>query len=165
MNSSSLAAGSRPCVPSWEYGMPRASPISAGVVAELKWLEGRFLRSCGRSTSPMIAAAGLGRCGRLSRPIMTAPHRAGCRLTRFSSAGTPWVGDSPCQVKAWQWMPRSSSSGRHHGAGDLPAAQEGARLASQGHPEICTAQVQGGTPQCPGGNAGTHNLQKKVQDG
>ena len=108
---SSLAAGSRPCVPSWQYGMPRASPVSAGPTAQLRWLEGSCLRSCARSTSPTSAATGLRRCGRLSRPITTPPHRVVCRLTRFSLAGTPWVGDSPCQVKAWQWMPRSSSRG------------------------------------------------------
>ena len=33
-------------VPSWEYGIPRASPISAGPMAKLKWLDSRCLRSC-----------------------------------------------------------------------------------------------------------------------
>ena len=34
---------------------------------------------------------------------MRPPHRVGCRLTRFISAGTPLVWDSPCQVKGWQF--------------------------------------------------------------
>ena len=58
-------AGSRPCVPSWEYLMPRASPISAGPMAGLKWLEGSCSRSCARFTSPIHVGTGLRRCGLL----------------------------------------------------------------------------------------------------
>ena len=61
----SVAAGSRPCVPSWQYGMPRVSPISAGAMAELNWLEGSCLRGYARSASPTSDATGLRRCGQL----------------------------------------------------------------------------------------------------
>ena len=60
-----LVAGSRQCVPSWEYVMPRASPISAGLTAALKWLDGSCSRSCARSTSPIHVGTGLRRCGLL----------------------------------------------------------------------------------------------------
>ena len=40
------------------------------------------------------------------------PLRVDCPLTRFCSAGTPWVGDFPCRVKAWPWTPRNSLRGR-----------------------------------------------------
>ena len=57
-------------------------------------------------------ASGLRRCGRLSKTIMTPAHRAACRLTRFFSAGIPWVGDSPCRVMACRRTPRSSLRGK-----------------------------------------------------
>ena len=60
-----LVAGSRPCVPSWEYVTPRALPISAGLTAVLKWLDGSCSRSCARSTSPIHGGTGLRRCGLL----------------------------------------------------------------------------------------------------
>ena len=60
-----LVAGSRLCVPSCEYVMPRASPISAGPMAGLKWLEGSCSRSYARFTSPIHVRTGLRRCGPL----------------------------------------------------------------------------------------------------
>ena len=93
-------------------GMPRVAPISAGPMAEPKWLEGSCSTSCARSSSPKSAATGLRRCGQLLRPIMTLPQRVACHPTRFFSARTTWVGDFPCQVMAWQWMPRSSWCGK-----------------------------------------------------
>ena len=62
---SSLAAGSRPCVPSWGYVMPRASPTSTGPTAGLKWLEVSCSRSYARFTSPTHVGTGLRRCGLL----------------------------------------------------------------------------------------------------
>ena len=111
-NCSSLAAGSRQCVPSWGYSMPRVTPISAGPMAELKCLEGSCLRRCARSASPTSAVTDLRRCCQLLRPIMTAPHRVACHGNTFFSAGTPWVGDVPCQVMAWQWMETSPLRGK-----------------------------------------------------
>ena len=60
-----LVAGSVPCVPSWEYVMSRASPISAGPMAGLKSLEGSCSRSYARFTSPIHVGIGLSRCGPL----------------------------------------------------------------------------------------------------
>ena len=60
-----LVADSRPCVPSWEYVMQRASPISAGPMAGLKLLEGSCSRSYARFTSPIHVEIGLRRCGPL----------------------------------------------------------------------------------------------------
>ena len=45
--------------------LSRASPISAGPMAGLKWLEGSCLRSCARFTSPIHVGTGLKRCGPL----------------------------------------------------------------------------------------------------
>ena len=45
--------------------MPRASPISAGLTAGLKWLDGSCSRSCARFTSPIHVGTGLKRCGLL----------------------------------------------------------------------------------------------------
>ena len=60
-----LVAGSRPCVPFWEYVMLRALPISAGPMAGLKLLEGSCSRSYARFTSPTQVGTGLRRCGLL----------------------------------------------------------------------------------------------------
>ena len=74
--------------------MPRVLPIPAAPMAQL-------VEKLGRSTSPTSSATCLLRCGRVSKPILTLPQEAGCRLTRFFSAWTPWVGVSPCEVRVW----------------------------------------------------------------
>ena len=79
-------------------------------------------------------------------PVLNAHHDTptpgGLPPHQVLFSRTPWVGDSPCKVRAWQWMPLVPCAARDYGAGDSPAAQRGARRASQDRPEVRSAKVQ-----------------------
>ena len=71
---------------------------------------------------------------------MTPPHRVVCPLTRFCSAGTPWVGDFPCLVMAWLWMPGEFFARQEQTARDIRQQLEKEHAERQKSAPSSTAQ-------------------------
>ena len=66
---------------------------------------------------------------------MTPPHRVVCPLIRFCSAGTPSVGDFPCLVMAWPWMPRNSSRDKSKRRGTSGSSSRRSMLSVRSPPQ------------------------------
>ena len=62
------------------------------------------------------------------------PLRVVCPLTRFCSAGTPWVGDFPCLVMVWPWTARNSSRGKSKRRGTSASSSRRSMLSVRSPP-------------------------------
>ena len=79
---------------------------------------------------------------------MTPPLRVVCPLTRFCSAETPWVGDLPCRVMVWPWMPRNSLRGTRQRRGTSASSSRRSMPSVRSPPRARQHKYSGWETRC-----------------
>ena len=85
-------------------------------------------------------------------PALKAHHDTctpgGLSLTRFCSAGTPWVGDFPCLVMVWPWTPKNSSRGKSKRRGTSASSSRRSMLSVRSPPRAQQRRSSGWETRC-----------------
>ena len=76
------------------------------------------------------------------------PTPMDCPLTRFCSAGTPWVGDFPCLVMVWPWTPKNSSRVKRQRRGTSASSSRRSMLSVRSPPRARQRKSSGWETRC-----------------